>query len=83
MSDVHDIGLDEFHIFPESVINGRIEILVIKDGIIRLVIVYVPDIHSLFLGVVTPLNLYSNVENGRGVFAAIAPMTCDTIFIHP
>ena len=38
---------------------------------------------NLFLGVVTPLNLYSNVENGRGVFAAIAPMTCDTIFINP
>jgi hypothetical protein len=43
-----------------------------------------PDAYTnLFLGVVTPLNLYSNVENGRGVFAAIAPMTCDTIFIHP
>ena len=37
---------------------------------------------NLFLGVITPLNLYSNVENGRGVFAAIAPMTCDTVFIH-
>ena len=37
---------------------------------------------NLFLGVITPLNLYSNVENGRGVFAAIAPMTCDTIFIN-
>ena len=43
-----------------------------------------PDAYTnLFLGVVTPLDLYSNVENGRGVFAAIAPMTCDTIFIHP
>ena len=43
-----------------------------------------PDAYTnLFLGVVSPLNLYSNVENGRGVFAAIAPMTCDTIFIHP
>ncbi len=43
-----------------------------------------PDAYTnLFLGVVTPLNLYSNVENGRGVFAAIAPMTCDTIFINP
>ena len=43
-----------------------------------------PDAYTnLFLGVVTPLNLYSNVEHGRGVFAAIAPMTCDTIFINP
>ena len=43
-----------------------------------------PDAYTnLFLGVVTPLNLYSNVENGLGVFAAIAPMTCDTIFINP
>lgn len=43
-----------------------------------------PDAYTnLFLGVVTPLNLYSNVENGRGVFAAIAPMTCDTLFINP
>ncbi len=43
-----------------------------------------PDAYTnLFLGVVSPLNLYSNVENGRGVFAAIAPMTCDTIFINP
>lgn len=42
-----------------------------------------PDAYTnLFLGVVTPLNLYSNVENGRGVFAAIAPMTCDTVFIN-
>ena len=42
-----------------------------------------PDAYTnLFLGVITPLNLYSNVENGRGVFAAIAPMTCDTVFIH-
>ena len=38
---------------------------------------------NLFLGVITPVNLYSNVENGKGVFAAIAPMTCDTIFINP
>ena len=43
-----------------------------------------PDAYSnLFLGVISPINLYSNVENGRGVFAAIAPMTCDTIFINP
>lgn len=43
-----------------------------------------PDAYTnLFLGVITPLNLYSNVKNGRGVFAAIAPMTCDTIFINP
>ena len=43
-----------------------------------------PDAYTnLFLGVVTPLSLYSNVENGRGVFAAIAPMTCDTVFINP
>lgn len=43
-----------------------------------------PDSYTnLFLGVVTPLNLYNNVENGRGIFAAIAPMTCDTVFIHP
>ena len=42
-----------------------------------------PDAYSnLFLGVISPVNLYSNVENGRGVFAAIAPMTCDTIFIN-
>ena len=42
-----------------------------------------PDAYTnLFLGVITPLNLYSNVGNGRGVFAAIAPMTCDTVFIH-
>jgi hypothetical protein len=43
-----------------------------------------PDAYSnLFLGVISPINLYSNVENGRGVFAAIAPMTCDTVFINP
>lgn len=42
-----------------------------------------PDAYTnLFLGVITPLNLYSNVKNGRGVFTAIAPMTCDTVFIH-
>lgn len=42
-----------------------------------------PDAYTnLFLGVITPLNLYGNVENGRGVFAAIAPMTCDTVFIN-
>lgn len=42
-----------------------------------------PDAYTnLFLGVITPLNLYSNVENGKGVFAAIAPMACDTIFIN-
>ena len=42
-----------------------------------------PDAYTnLFLGVLTPLNLYSNVENGKGVFAAIAPMACDTIFIN-
>ena len=38
---------------------------------------------NLFLGTINPINLYGNVENGRGVFAAIAPMTCDTIFINP
>ena len=43
-----------------------------------------PDGYSnLFLGAITPINLYSNVQNGRGVFAAIAPMTTDTIFINP
>jgi hypothetical protein len=43
-----------------------------------------PDAYSnLFLGVISPINLYSNVENGRGVFAAIAPMICDTVFINP
>lgn len=42
-----------------------------------------PDAYTnLFLGVITPLNLYGNVENGRGVFAAINPMTCDTLFIN-
>ena len=42
-----------------------------------------PDAYTnLFLGVITPINLYSNVENGRGVFTAIAPMTCDTVFIN-
>ena len=42
-----------------------------------------PDAYTnLFLGVITPINPYSNVENGRGLFAAIAPMTCDTIFIE-
>lgn len=42
-----------------------------------------PDAYSnLFLGTVEPLNLYSNVENGKGVFAAIAPVICDTVFIH-
>ena len=42
-----------------------------------------PDAYTnLFLGVITPLNLYSNVVNGKGVFAAIAPMACDTIFIN-
>lgn len=43
-----------------------------------------PDAYTnLFLGVVAPLNLYSNVGNGRGLFAAIAPMACDTLFINP
>ena len=43
-----------------------------------------PDAYTnLFLGIITPLNLYSNVEHGRGVFAAIAPMTCDTLFYNP
>lgn len=37
---------------------------------------------NLFLGTITPLNLYNNVENGRGVFTAIAPMTCDTVFLR-
>lgn len=42
-----------------------------------------PDAYTnLFLGTITPLNLYDNVENGRGVFTAIAPMTCDTVFLH-
>lgn len=43
-----------------------------------------PDAYTnLFLGVITPLNLYGNVENGRGIFAAINPMTCDTVFLNP
>ena len=43
-----------------------------------------PDAYTnLFLGTISPINLYSNVENGLGLFAAIAPMTCDTIFINP
>ena len=43
-----------------------------------------PDAYTnLFLGTITPLNVYSNVENGRGVMAAIAPMTCDTVFLNP
>ena len=42
-----------------------------------------PDAYTnLFLGVATPLNLYGNVENGRGVFAAINPMTFDTVFLN-
>ena len=42
-----------------------------------------PDAYTnLFLGTITPINLYGNVENGLGIFAAIAPLTCDTIFIH-
>lgn len=42
-----------------------------------------PDAYTnLFLGVITPINLYSNVKNGRGLFAAIAPMTCDTVFFN-
>lgn len=42
-----------------------------------------PDAYTnLFLGTITPLNLYNNVENGRGVFIAIAPMTCDTVFLQ-
>ena len=42
-----------------------------------------PDAYTnLFLGTITPLNLYSNVENGRGLFTAIAPVTCDTVFLH-
>lgn len=45
---------------------------------------YAPDAHAnLFLGVITPLNLYGNVENGKGLFAAIAPLACDTVFINP
>ena len=43
-----------------------------------------PDAYTnLFLGIITPLNLYGNVENGRGVFAAINPMICDTVFLTP
>ena len=43
-----------------------------------------PDAYTnLFLGVITPVNLYDNVENGLGVMAAIAPMTCDTVFLNP
>ncbi len=38
---------------------------------------------NLFLGVITPLNPYGNVKNGCGLFAAIAPMSCDTLFINP
>ena len=42
-----------------------------------------PDAYSnLFLGTITPLNLYNNVENGRGLFGAIAPMSCDTVFLQ-
>lgn len=42
-----------------------------------------PDAYTnLFLGTITPLNLYSNVENGRGLFTAIAPVTCDTVFLR-
>lgn len=42
-----------------------------------------PDAYSnLFLGTITPLNLYCNVENGRGLFTAIAPVTCDTVFLR-
>ena len=42
-----------------------------------------PDAYTnLFLGTITPLNLYNNVENGRGLFTAIAPMTSDTVFLH-
>ena len=42
-----------------------------------------PDAYTnLFLGTITPLNLYNNVENGRGLFTAIAPVTCDTVFLH-
>lgn len=37
---------------------------------------------NLFLGTITPLNLYNNVENGRGLFTAIAPVTCDTVFLR-
>ena len=43
-----------------------------------------PDAYTnLFLGTVAPVNLHSNVENGLGVMAAIAPMTCDTVFLNP
>ena len=38
---------------------------------------------NLFLGVITLLNPYGNVKNGCGLFAAIAPMSCDTLFINP
>lgn len=42
-----------------------------------------PDAYSnLFLGTITPLNLYNNVEHGRGLFTAIAPVTCDTVFLR-
>ena len=42
-----------------------------------------PDAYSnLFLSTITPLNLYNNVENGRGLFGAIAPMSCDTVFLQ-
>lgn len=42
-----------------------------------------PDAYTnLFLGTVAPLNTYSNVKNGMGVFAAIAPVTLDTLYFH-
>ena len=42
-----------------------------------------PDAYTnLFLGTITPLNIYNNVENGRGLFTAIAPVTCDTVFLR-
>lgn len=33
-----------------------------------------------FIGTIIPANPYGNVENGRGVFGAVAPMTMDTVF---
>lgn len=37
---------------------------------------------NLFLGTITPINLYGNVENGLGIFGACACFESDTIYYN-
>lgn len=38
---------------------------------------------EIFIGTIVPTSLYSNVENGYGLFAGIQHVECDTFFIQP